>query len=104
MGVYDGPSPIQFLENGIEHRIAEILETPARCNTEAIGLQNIESVCDFLQSLIDLRQRQRCPQPETPRIITHHFRAEFVGIAAAVDEQFLACFASQTPNELSGRN
>ena len=42
---------------------------------DAVRLQRVHRVCDFLQRAVDIGQRQRGKEPEAPRIVGHQPRA-----------------------------
>ena len=83
MRVHDCLPPIQFVEHRRKSRIAEPLIVITRQQADAIDLQRIECIFDFLQTAFDIRQRQYGEQPEPALVRSDHLRGGiFVHLAS----------------------
>ena len=65
-----------------EGRIAEIFAVVARQQADAVGLERVEGVFDFLQAAVGVRRRDRREQAEAAGMIAHELGAVFVDLAA----------------------
>src|SRR5438445_765425 len=78
MAKHDRFTAIQNFHKRSERRIAEILALIAREDSDAVGLQRIQSVFDFAYGAIDIRQRQYRKQTKPARMILHNLCAVLV--------------------------
>ena len=73
------------VELGIDRRercVAEIFSVVACQQADAVGLERVEGVFDFLQAAVGVRRRDRGEQAEAARMIAHELGAVFVDLAA----------------------
>ena len=73
------------VELGIDRRercVAEILAVVACQQADAVGLERVEGVFDFLQAAVGVRRRDRREQAEAAGMIAHELGAVFVDLAA----------------------
>src|SRR5437868_2244641 len=79
MHIKDGVPAAKLLPDRLELRIAgPVSLVVVRVDADAIALQRVVGILDFLQRTFDIGKRYRSEQPESLRIILHAFRAEFV--------------------------
>ena len=74
----DGLAPVELVHHRRERRIAEPFVAVARHQDDAVGLERVERVFDFLEAGIDIRQRQDGERAEAPRAVAGEFGAVFV--------------------------
>src|SRR5437016_1980276 len=79
MHIKDSVAPAKLLPDRLELRIARPMAlVVVRVDADAVALQRVVGILDFLQRTFDIGKRYRSEQPESLRIILHAFRAEFV--------------------------
>ena len=74
-------APVEFGIDRIERRVAEILVAVAREQADAVGLERVEGVFDFLQAAVGVGRRDGGEQAEAAGVVGHHPRAVFVALA-----------------------
>jgi hypothetical protein len=77
---HHGATAIQFRVDGREGRIAEPLVHVARPQGDAVSLQHVQGVGDFLQAAVGIGQGQRREIAEAAGKILDHLRAIFVAL------------------------
>src|SRR5665213_200059 len=60
----DDLAAVQFLENRVEERIAEILAAAAREDLDSVGLERVQPVRNLLQTSLDIGKRQGSKEAE----------------------------------------
>ena len=73
MNVNDGVAAVEFFHDGTIRRIAQPRVVVAREQTDAIGLERVVCVSDFLQSRVDVRQRHRREKSKPSGVVRHEF-------------------------------
>ena len=73
---------VELLVDRRERGIAEILAVIAREHSQAVALQRVEGVFDFLEAALDVERRDGREQAEAARMLLHELRAVFVDGAA----------------------
>ena len=81
MNVDDRLAPVEFGIDRRESGVAEIAGGVAGEQANAVGLERIETVFDFLQAAFDVRRRDAGPQAETPGMVAHEGGAVVVEFA-----------------------
>ena len=64
-----GLAPVELTEHGREDGIAEELAVIARHQADAVELQGVERVFDFLEAALSIRQRQRSEHAEAAGMV-----------------------------------
>ena len=90
MGIDRGVAPVELLPDRIEERVAEPLVAVVRHHADAIDVERVEDVADFLQRLVDMRQRQRREDAEPAGMVGRHLLAVLVRLARDLDRDRLA--------------
>src|SRR5881296_516937 len=79
MHIKDGVASAKLFPYRLELRIARPVSLVViRVDADAVALQRVVCILDFLQRTFDIGKRYRSEQPEALRIILHAFRTEFV--------------------------
>src|SRR5450755_2181054 len=81
MDIDDRLASVEFVPYGFVRRIAEPLVAVVGLQADAIRLQRIEGIFDFLERRVDVEHGQRREQSEAARIVAHHFGAVVVAYA-----------------------
>ena len=90
MGVDRGLAAVELLPDRSEGGVAEPLVAVARHDADAVDLQRVEGVGDFLQALVDVRQRQHGEGAEAAGMIGLQFLGVLVRFARDADRRVLA--------------
>src|SRR5712671_3673113 len=71
-------APVELLEHRLVDRIAEPFVAVIRLNADAVSLQGIEGIFDFLEGRVDVDHRERREQAEAALVVAHHIGPEIV--------------------------
>src|SRR4029077_2050900 len=81
MDEYNRLTAIQFLKNWSERRIARPFIVIAAHESDAIGLEHIESILSFPQAAFLIGQRHRSKKTEAPREVSAHLSRKFIALS-----------------------
>src|ERR1700722_16550436 len=81
MGIHDSLAPVQFIEDRAKNRIAEPVVVITSQNTDTIGLERVQGVFNFLETLFNEWKWKERKQSEMAFVIADHPRAELVQFA-----------------------
>jgi len=65
-------APVELVENRPIRRVAQPLVAVIRLQPDAVRLERVERVFDFLERGVDVEHRERREQAEAAGIIAHH--------------------------------
>src|SRR5438477_540726 len=94
MGVDHRLPPVELLPDGREGGVPQVLVLVARHETDALRLERIQGVADFLQRSLGIEKRQRREAREAALVVARKLRAEFVREARDLAAFFAPCAIS----------
>ena len=89
MGIDDDLAPVEFFHDRQEGGIAEPLVVIVRHQADAVELERVERVGDFLQAAVDVGEREHREAPEAAGMVGDQLCGVFVALA----HQLARCFA-----------
>src|SRR5262245_51294903 len=81
MGVDDRPATIQLIEDRLQPYVAEPDVAVAGEQADTVRLERVEGVLDLAKARVDVAQRQRREQTESPFVVRNHASGELIHVA-----------------------
>ena len=78
MHIRDSFAAVQLLEHRLVHGVAKPFVTVVGLQVDAVGLDGVEGIVDFLERHVDIDHRQRCEDTEATGEVLSHLGCEVV--------------------------